>query len=129
VHAEFRNSFLFVAVEELEVLFFEIAHGAALRIADHDRHQHRVHLHFNLGIAVLRWRGCGLLCGLLPERRRRKAASPGVATRFIVSVCVAIGLQTSLDHTPTRVFWERRLQVDENKGREVEKEDKERQTS
>ena len=83
MHAEFRNSFLFVAVEELEVLFFEIAHGAALRIADHGRHQH------------------------------------------IVSVCDAIGLETSLDHTPTRVFWERRLQVDENKGREVEKEDKE----
>jgi hypothetical protein len=60
--------------------------------------------------------GCWLRVGVIAELR---------GADFIVSVCDAIGLETSLDHTPTRVFWERRLQVDENKGREVEKEDKE----
>jgi len=44
---------------------------------------------------------------------------------MVVSVCDAIGPDASGDHTPTRVFWKKRLQVAENKAREVEKEGKE----
>jgi hypothetical protein len=44
---------------------------------------------------------------------------------MVVSVCDAKGSDASVDHTPTRVFWENRLQTIENKGREVEKEGKE----
>jgi hypothetical protein len=60
------NGLLFVPVKDLEVFLLEIAHDAALPIAHHHRHEHGIHLHFNLGIAVLprRWSrllryGCG----------------------------------------------------------------------
>jgi hypothetical protein len=44
---------------------------------------------------------------------------------MVVSVCDAKGADASTDHPPPRVFWEKRLQTIENKGREVEKEGKE----
>jgi hypothetical protein len=44
---------------------------------------------------------------------------------MVVSVCDGEGSDASVDHPPPRVFSEKRLQVAENKEREVEKEGKE----
>jgi len=42
----FRNELRLTLVEELEILLFEGAHGASLRIAHHHRYQHQVYFRF-----------------------------------------------------------------------------------
>ncbi len=41
-------------VKNLEVFFFQVAHGVALLIADYNRHKHSVDVHYHLARRILR---------------------------------------------------------------------------
>ena len=41
----------FVAIEDLEVFFFQVANGTPMRVPDYHRHQNCVHRYANLSVA------------------------------------------------------------------------------